>query len=116
MDPTSQILAKITGTTWVSFAAAVRATARGESVLAAPVAAKLASQVRGTSSLSARETDVLGRIARGLSNPEIGRELRISEATVKSHVMRIFGKLGVRDRTAAVTAAIARGILPPPEC
>jgi len=97
-------------------AAAVRATARGETVLAAPVAAKLVSQVRGGSSLSARESDVLGRIARGLSNPEIGRELYISEATVKSHVMRIFGKLGVRDRTAAVTAAIARGILPPPEC
>jgi DNA-binding NarL/FixJ family response regulator len=96
-------------------AAAVRATARGETVLAAPVAAKLVSQVRGGNNLSAREIDVLRRIARGLSNPEIGRELYISEATVKSHVMRIFGKLAVRDRTAAVTVAIARGILPPPD-
>jgi DNA-binding NarL/FixJ family response regulator len=94
-------------------AAAVHATARGETVLAAPVAAKLVGQVRGAGSLSERETQVLRRIARGLSNPEIGRELFISEATVKSHVMRIFGKLSVRDRTAAVTVAIARGILPP---
>jgi DNA-binding NarL/FixJ family response regulator len=92
-------------------AAAVRATARGETVLAAPVAAKLVNHVRGASSLTERETEVLQRIARGLSNPEIGRELFISEATVKSHVTRIFGKLSVRDRTAAVTAAIARGIL-----
>jgi DNA-binding NarL/FixJ family response regulator len=92
----------------------VHATARGETVLAAPVAAKLVSQVRAGPGLSHRETEVLGRIARGLSNPEIGRELFISEATVKSHVMRIFGKLAVKDRTAAVTVAMARGILPPP--
>jgi DNA-binding NarL/FixJ family response regulator len=94
--------------------AAVNATARGETVLAAPVAAKLVSQVRGGPGLTSRETEVLRGIARGLSNPEIGRELFISEATVKSHVMRIFGKLSVKDRTAAVTVAIARGILPPP--
>jgi DNA-binding NarL/FixJ family response regulator len=93
--------------------AAVHATARGETVLAASVAAKLLNQVRGGSSLTERETEVLRRIARGLSNPEIGRELFISEATVKSHVMRIFGKLSVKDRTAAVTVAMARGILPP---
>lgn len=53
-------------------------------------------------------------IARGLSNPDIGRTLLISEATVKSYVTRIFEKLGVKDRTAAVTAAIAGGILPSP--
>jgi DNA-binding NarL/FixJ family response regulator len=94
--------------------AAVHATARGETVLAAPVAAKLVSQVRGAGRLTAREDDVLERIARGLSNPEIGRELYISEATVKSHVTSIFTKLSVRDRTAAVTVAIARGLLPPP--
>jgi DNA-binding NarL/FixJ family response regulator len=93
--------------------AAVHATARGETVLAAPVAAKLVGQVRGASSLTERETEVLRRIALGLSNPEIGRELFISEATVKSHVMRIFGKLSVRDRTAAVTVAMSRGLLPP---
>jgi DNA-binding NarL/FixJ family response regulator len=93
--------------------AAVHATARGETVLAAPVAAKLVGQVRGACVLTERETEVLRRIARGLSNPEIGRELFISEATVKSHVMRIFGKLSVKDRTAAVTVAMARGLLPP---
>jgi DNA-binding NarL/FixJ family response regulator len=58
--------------------------------------------------------EVLGGIARGLSNPDIGRELFISEATVKSHVTRIFDRLGVSDRTAAVTAAIAGGILAAP--
>jgi DNA-binding NarL/FixJ family response regulator len=92
--------------------AAVHATARGETVLAAPVAAKLVSQVRGAGRLTAREDDVLERIARGLSNPEIGRELYISEATVKSHVTSIFAKLSVKDRTAAVT--VARGLLPHP--
>lgn len=50
-----------------------------------------------------------------MSNPEIGRNLFISEATVKSHIIRIFEKLSVRDRTAAVTTAISRGILPPPQ-
>lgn len=96
---------------------AVHATARGETVLAGPVAAKLVGQVRAettASQLSGRETEVLSRIARGLSNPDIARELFITEATVKSHVTRIFAKLSVTDRTAAVTTAIARGILPPP--
>ncbi|MBL7258617.1 response regulator [Paractinoplanes lichenicola] len=96
-------------------AAAVRATARGETVLAPRVAAKLADHVRGTGpELTPRELEVLRCVATGMSNPETGRHLFISEATVKSHVMRIFEKLSVRDRTAAVTAAIARGILPPP--
>lgn len=93
--------------------AAVHATGRGETVLAAPVAAKLVSRVRGANTLSERETEVLLRIAQGMSNPEIGRELFISEATVKSHVMRIFTKLSVKDRTAAVTVAMSRGLLPP---
>ena len=48
------------------------------------------------------------------TNAEIGRELFISEATVKTHLLRAFGKLGVSDRTAAVTTAIQRGLLPPP--
>jgi DNA-binding CsgD family transcriptional regulator len=64
-------------------------------------------------SLSARETEVLARVARGRTNAEIGRELFISEATVKTHLLRAFGKLGVSDRTAAVTTAIQRGLLPP---
>jgi DNA-binding NarL/FixJ family response regulator len=94
----------------------VRAAARGETVLAPPVAARLANRVRGPAApaLSPREVEVLHGIARGLSNPDIGRLLFISEATVKSHVTRIFEKLGVNDRTAAVTTAIARGDLPRP--
>lgn len=69
----------------------------------------------GLAVLTPRETEVLRCIARGLSNPDTGRQLYISEATVKSHVTRIFEKRGVSDRTAAVTLVIARGILPSPE-
>ena len=54
---------------------------------------------------------MLRLVARGLSNAEIGRELHISEATVKTHLLRTFPKLGVSDRTAAVTTAMAAGIL-----
>lgn len=54
---------------------------------------------------------MLTLVARGESNKEIARHLHISEATVKSHLIRIFGKLGVADRTAAVTVAIERGLL-----
>jgi DNA-binding NarL/FixJ family response regulator len=95
---------------------AVRAAARGETVLASPVAAKLVTRVRAPSqdALTAREVEVLREVARGLSNAEVGRALYISEATVKTHLVRVFEKLGVGDRTAAVTVAIARGILPSP--
>ena len=96
-------------------ARAVRGAARGETFLAAPIAAKLVTRMRMPAvALTPREVQVLGCLARGLSNPDCGRELHISEATVKSHVTRIFEKLGVTDRTAAVVAAIAAGILPPP--
>jgi DNA-binding NarL/FixJ family response regulator len=97
-------------------AGAIRAAARGETVLAPSVAERLVSHVRRPprESLSARETEVLARVARGATNAEIGRELFISEATVKTHLLRAFGKLGVSDRTAAVTTAIERGVLPPP--
>ncbi len=96
-------------------ARAVLGAARGETVLAAPVAAKLVTRMRTPAvALTPREVEVLRCLARGLSNPDTGRELHISEATVKSHVTRIFEKLGVTDRTAAVVAAIAGGILPPP--
>jgi DNA-binding NarL/FixJ family response regulator len=96
-------------------ASAIRAAARGETVLAPSVAGRLVSHVRRPQreSLSARETEVLARVARGATNVEIGRDLFISEATVKTHLLRAFGKLGVSDRTAAVTTAIERGILPP---
>ena len=92
---------------------AIRATARGESVLSPSVASKLVGRARGPvdRSLSAREIEVLGLVARGTSNKIIGKELRISEATVKTHLLHIFAKLAVDDRTAAVTAAMERGIL-----
>jgi DNA-binding NarL/FixJ family response regulator len=93
--------------------AAIHAAARGESVLAPPVAARLADRRRipPAEQLTPREVEVLGLVARGLSNGEIGRVLFISEATVKTHLVRAFVKLGVSDRTAAVTAALSRGAL-----
>ena len=92
---------------------AIRATARGESVLAPTVASKLVGRARAPvdRSLSAREIEVLRLVARGTSNKIIGKELRISEATVKTHLLHIFAKLSVDDRTAAVTAAMERGVL-----
>jgi DNA-binding NarL/FixJ family response regulator len=95
-------------------AQAIRAAARGETVLAPSVAAKLVSRMRSPVELSRREIEVLRLVARGHTNAEIGRELLISEATVKTHLLRTFGKLEVSDRTAAVTAALERGILPAP--
>jgi DNA-binding NarL/FixJ family response regulator len=95
-------------------AQAIRAAARGETVLAPSVAAKLVSRMRSPVELSRREIEVLRLVARGRTNAEIGRELLISEATVKTHLLRAFAKLDVSDRTAAVTAALERGILPPP--
>jgi len=96
---------------------AIRAAARGETVLAPSVATRLVDRMRRpqpADSLSPREVEVLRLVARGLSNAEIGRELYISEATVKTHLLRSFAKLGVSDRTAAVTTAIAAGHLPTP--
>ncbi|HET7899664.1 MAG TPA: response regulator transcription factor [Candidatus Nanopelagicales bacterium] len=94
--------------------AAVRAAARGETVLAPPLAAKLMRQVRGGDQLTPRELDVLQLVAQGRSNPEIARELFIGEATVKTHLLHVFDKLGVDDRTRAVTVALERGILTTP--
>jgi DNA-binding NarL/FixJ family response regulator len=93
---------------------AVRAAARGETVLAPSVAGRLVNQVRRpvTQTLSGREVEVLALVAKGLTNADIGRALHISEATVKTHLLRAFGKLGVSDRTAAVTTAMALGLLP----
>lgn len=95
---------------------AVRAAARGQTVLSPPVAAKLVSRMRGAdaSALTSREIDVLGLVGRGLTNGQIGRALLISEATVKTHLLRVFAKLGVDDRTAAVTTAISQGIIASP--
>jgi DNA-binding NarL/FixJ family response regulator len=95
---------------------AIRAAARGETVLAPVVAGRLVSRIRGprTEALSARETEVLALVARGLTNFQIGRALFVSEATVKTHLMRACAKLGVTGRTAAVTKAMETGALPPP--
>nr|WP_281353642.1 response regulator transcription factor [Phytoactinopolyspora mesophila] len=97
-------------------AEAIRATAKGETVLAPPVAARLVNRMRTPvePTLTPRESEVLAAVSRGLSNAEVGRSLHIGEATVKTHLIRIFGKLGVDDRTAAVTKAYSLGILPPP--
>ena len=97
----------------------VRAAARGETVLAPAVAGRLLGRIRGepatrTEQLSARETEVLALVAQGLTNAEIGRRLHVSEATVKTHLLRACVKLGVSGRTAAVTKAIETGGLPAP--
>jgi DNA-binding NarL/FixJ family response regulator len=94
-------------------AGAIRAAVRGETVLAPSVAGRLVRQVRNPvqPGLSGREVEVLGLVAKGQTNAEIGRALHISEATVKTHLLRIFSKLDVSDRTAAVTTAMARGLL-----
>ncbi|MGW0944097.1 LuxR C-terminal-related transcriptional regulator [Streptomyces sp. NPDC002623] len=95
---------------------AIRAAARGETVLAPRVAQKLVARLRRPvqEALTARETDVLGAVADGLTNAEIGRRLVIAEATVKTHLLRLFAKLDVNDRTRAVVVAMERGLLPPP--
>jgi DNA-binding NarL/FixJ family response regulator len=97
-------------------AEAVRNAAAGRTVLAPPVAARLVTPVgrSGHATLTRREIEVLGCVARGLSNRKIARELFVGETTVKTHLLRAFAKLGVGDRTAAVTTAITRGILPCP--
>ncbi|MBE2225007.1 MAG: response regulator transcription factor [Anaerolineae bacterium] len=92
---------------------AIRAAARGESVLAPAVAARLMTRMRAPAeeSLSAREIEVLQLVAKGKSNKEIGKALHISTATVKTHLIHVFDKLGVKDRTSAVTVALEKGIL-----
>ncbi|POX56735.1 DNA-binding response regulator [Streptomyces sp. Ru71] len=95
---------------------AVHAAARGETVLAPRVAAKLVARMRRPAQepLTDRETDVLEAVADGLTNAEIGRRLVIAEATVKTHLLRLFAKLDVNDRTRAVVVAMERGLLPRP--
>ncbi|MET9255532.1 response regulator transcription factor [Streptomyces sp. NPDC003717] len=100
-------------TTREQLADAIRSAARGETVLAPRVAEKLVARMRRPAQdpLTARETDVLGAVADGLTNAEIGRRLVISEATVKTHLLRLFAKLDVNDRTRAVVVAMERGLL-----
>jgi len=92
--------------------AGIRAVSRGEIALAPSLAAKLVQRVqRPAVSLSARETEVLRLVAQGHSNPSIARELFLSEATIKTHLLHAFEKLEVGDRTRAVTKAMELGLL-----
>lgn len=92
--------------------AAVRTGAAGETVLAPRVASRLVSRVRmPRESLTPREVEILARVADGGSNQAIGKAMHITEATVKSHLVQIFSKLGVENRTSAVGEARARGII-----
>ncbi|MEV6790641.1 response regulator transcription factor [Streptomyces sp. NPDC051320] len=95
---------------------AVRAAAAGRTVLSPAVASRLVSRVRtprpaGHDALSTREREVLLLVSKGTSNRDIARELFISEATVKTHLTHIYGKLDVKDRAAAVAVAYDRKIL-----
>jgi DNA-binding NarL/FixJ family response regulator len=91
---------------------AVRAAARGQATLSSQAAAHLMNRSRSdASSLTKRELEVLERVAKGASNREIAIALRVSEATIKTHLIHAFEKLGVSDRTAAVTVAIDRKFL-----
>jgi DNA-binding NarL/FixJ family response regulator len=92
---------------------AVRAAASGRALLAPVVAQRLMSHIGKPAqrALSRRELEVLDLVRRGLSNKEIARSLHLSEATVKTHLIHIYGKLGVDDRTSAVNVALERGIL-----
>jgi ATP/maltotriose-dependent transcriptional regulator MalT len=85
----------------------------GESVLAPNVTARLMTRMRAPAeeNLSAREIEVLELVAKGNSNKEVGKALHISTATVKTHLIHIYNKLGVDDRTAAVTTAIEKKII-----
>jgi DNA-binding NarL/FixJ family response regulator len=89
---------------------AIRAVHAGKRHVPSAVAAKLVDHL-GSEKLTQRELDVLKEIARGKRNKEIGAELSIAEDTVKMHVKSILMKLGVNDRTEAVTIALRRGII-----
>ena len=89
----------------------IRTVHAGKSHIPPVIAERLAERM-GAQDLTPRELDVLEQIVRGKSNREIAAELEVSEATVKTHINSLLGKLGVTDRTQAATAAIQRGIVP----
>lgn len=92
--------------------AAIRAAAAGETALAPAIAGRLLARMRSPQlSLSVRESEVLQLVAEGASNGLIAQRLYISDATVKSHLVHIYSKLGVSSRTAAVAAARDVGLL-----
>ena len=92
---------------------AIRDVAQGNSPLAPSVAARLIERLRGDNEnvLSPREVEILQLVSQGVNNKGIANKLWISEATVKSHLNRVFDKLDAVDRTSAVTAALRRGII-----
>lgn len=92
--------------------AAIRAAAHGESALAPTIAGRLLERMRSPQvSLSAREIEVLQLVDSGASNARIAAQLHITDATVKSHLVHVYSKLGVSSRTAAVSAARSIGVL-----
>ncbi|GEB58376.1 DNA-binding response regulator [Streptomyces gardneri] len=94
--------------------AAIHSAAQGRTALSPPVASRVMDRMRGAAgpSLTDRERDILGQLGRGLGNREIARALFISEATVKTHLGRIYAKLGVDTRAGAVAVAKERRLLP----
>ncbi|MER5310368.1 response regulator transcription factor [Streptomyces sp. NPDC002773] len=94
--------------------AAIHSAAQGRTALSPPVASRVMDRMRGAAgpSLTDRERDILGQLGRGLGNREIARALFISEATVKTHLGRIYAKLGVDTRAGAVSVAKERRLLP----
>lgn len=98
------------GMTGEELLAAIRTVHAGKASIPASIAEKLAERVSGQQ-LTGRELHVLERIVAGRANKEIAMDLHISEATVKSHVNNLLGKLGVADRTHAATVAIQRGLV-----
>jgi len=90
--------------------AAIRSVYEGRRCIPPQIAARMAERIRH-SDLTPREIDVLKLIAKGFSNKQIGDRLGIAEATVKNHVVSLLGKLGVQDRTHAVTLALERNII-----
>lgn len=92
--------------------AAIRAAAAGQVALGPSVQRRLLGRMRAPGvSLSLRELEVLGLVSQGLSNDEVARELFLSKATVKSHLVHVYEKLGVDSRTAAVAEARRQGLL-----
>jgi len=98
------------GMTTDELIAAIRVVHAGKSHIPQAIAEKLAERM-GVEELTPREMDVLEQIVSGKSNKEIADELGVSEATVKTHINSLLGKLGVTDRTQAATAAIQRGLV-----
>ncbi|HQI66322.1 MAG TPA: response regulator transcription factor [Rhodoglobus sp.] len=93
--------------------AGIRSVAAGDVALAPSIAAMLVNRVKAPAgpTLSARETEVLALVAQGKSNPAIAQALFVSEATIKTHLLHVFEKLNVSDRTRAVTKAMELGLL-----